>query len=47
MQTDLFQAAQKRLKDNTVLANSIGEVEEIPQTRHRLKKAEANSSWLT
>ena len=29
MQIDLFQAAKKRLKDNTVLANSIGEVEEI------------------
>jgi len=29
MQSDLFAAAQKRLKDNTVLANSIGEVEEI------------------
>jgi len=29
MQKDLFASAQKRLKDNTVLANSIGEVEEI------------------
>ncbi len=29
MQTDLFEAAKKRLKDNTVLANSVGEVESI------------------
>jgi prolyl-tRNA synthetase len=29
MQTDLYEAAKKRLKENTVLANSIGEVEEI------------------
>ncbi len=32
MQKDLFASAQKRLKDNTVLANSIGEVEEILKT---------------
>jgi prolyl-tRNA synthetase len=29
MQTDLFRAAKQRLKDNTVLANSIDEVEKI------------------
>ncbi|HEY3841095.1 MAG TPA: proline--tRNA ligase [Bryobacteraceae bacterium] len=29
MQTSLFDAAKKRLKENTVVANSIGEVEEI------------------
>ena len=29
MQSSLFAAAQQRMKDNTVLANSIGEVEEI------------------
>src|SRR4029077_14718057 len=29
MQADLYAAAKKRLKDNTVIANSIGEVEEI------------------
>ncbi|MBZ5602607.1 MAG: proline--tRNA ligase [Acidobacteriia bacterium] len=29
MQTDLYESAKKRLKGNTVLANSIGEVEEI------------------
>jgi prolyl-tRNA synthetase len=29
MQSDLYVAAKKRLTDNTVLANSIGEVEEI------------------
>ena len=37
MQSDLFNAAKKRLKDNTVVANSIGEVEEIltPVTAER------------
>jgi prolyl-tRNA synthetase len=37
MQTELFAAAKKRLQDNTVLANSIGEVEEIlrPVTAER------------
>jgi prolyl-tRNA synthetase len=29
MQTDLHRKAKQRLKDNTVLANSIGEVESI------------------
>jgi prolyl-tRNA synthetase len=29
MQKDLFNNAKQRLKDNTVLANSVGEVEEI------------------
>ena len=29
MQAELYQAAKQRLKDNTVLANSLGEVEEI------------------
>jgi prolyl-tRNA synthetase len=29
MQSDLYQRAKQRMKDNTVLANSIGEVEEI------------------
>ncbi len=29
MQTDLYDSAKQRLKANTVLANSIGEVEEI------------------
>ena len=29
MQASLFNAASQRLKDNTVLANSVGEVEEI------------------
>jgi prolyl-tRNA synthetase len=29
MQADLLAAARKRMKDNTVLANSIGEVESI------------------
>ena len=29
MQIDLYQSAKKRLKDNTILANSIGEVESI------------------
>src|SRR5271154_285076 len=29
IQTDLYTAAKKRLKDNTVLANSVGEIEEI------------------
>jgi prolyl-tRNA synthetase len=29
MQKDLLEAAKKRLKENTVLANSVGEVEEI------------------
>ncbi len=29
MQKDLYAAAKKRLKDNTVLANSIDEVEDI------------------
>src|SRR5258708_4258773 len=29
MQTDLYQRAKQRMKENTVLANSIGEVEEI------------------
>ncbi len=29
MQGDLFASAKKRLKDNTVLANSVGEIEEI------------------
>jgi prolyl-tRNA synthetase len=29
MQSDLFAAAKQRLKSNTVLANSIGEVESI------------------
>jgi len=31
MQTDLYNAAKRRLTDNTVPANSIGEVEEILQ----------------
>ncbi len=37
MQKDLYDAAKQRLKDNTVLANSIEEVESILQRRDRRK----------
>jgi prolyl-tRNA synthetase len=39
MQTDLYQKAKQRLKDNTVLANSIGEVESILKGRGKFVMA--------
>ena len=42
MQKDLYSAAKQRLSDNTVLANSIGEVESI-LSESPPKKAAANS----
>ena len=38
MQKDLFDRAKQRLKDNTVLANSIGEVEEILNSKVTAEK---------
>ena len=43
MQKDLYAAAKQRLKDNTVLANSIDEVEVDSERRDAPKKAAASS----